>query len=141
VERREQVRLAHWQVRARCGVADYYWDELRLMTASCASLEFCAPCCQRQIQGRGDGQATDLGDELDVSARLAQRIRQDGVTHNDLQRRPTVASASRPWAWAAAAVIEDQGMGGHRAGVAMPGAAAGAGRSLRHRLRQPTPIA
>ncbi len=62
----------------------------------------------------------ELGDELDRRVgQVAQRIRQDGVTHNVFSDDPTVASASRPWSLELLPqLIEAQEWAGIEAGVA-----------------------
>jgi uncharacterized circularly permuted ATP-grasp superfamily protein/uncharacterized alpha-E superfamily protein len=69
------------------------WDELRLPGGALR------PAWERFAQAlpapAGDG---ELGDELDRRVgQVAQRIRQDGVTHNVFSDDPAVAAASRPW--------------------------------------------
>ena len=73
------------------------WDELRQpdgqLRPAWKRFAQALPAHEGSVTGEGG-----LGDELDRRVgQVAQRIRQDGVTHNVFSDDPTVASASRPW--------------------------------------------
>lgn len=69
------------------------WDELRQPDGRLR------PAWERFAQALPpSSKEGQLGDELDRRVgQVAQRIRQDGVTHNVFSDDPAVASASRPW--------------------------------------------
>ena len=68
------------------------WDELRQPDGT---LRPAWSAFARALPGASEG---DLADDLDRRVgQVAQRIRQDGVTHNVFSDDPAVAAASRPW--------------------------------------------
>jgi uncharacterized circularly permuted ATP-grasp superfamily protein/uncharacterized alpha-E superfamily protein len=68
------------------------WDELRRPDGS---LRPAWDAFAQALPGANEG---DLADDLDRRVgQVAQRIRQDGVTHNVFSDDPAVAAASRPW--------------------------------------------
>jgi len=73
------------------------WDELRQPDGHLrpAWERFARALAAQESAGKGAG---GLAEELDRRVgQVAQRIRQDGVTHNVFSDDPAVASAARPW--------------------------------------------
>jgi uncharacterized circularly permuted ATP-grasp superfamily protein/uncharacterized alpha-E superfamily protein len=78
------------------------WDELRqpngALRPAWARFAQALPAISAGAGAAGGAGAGTLADELDRRVgQVAQRIRQDGVTHNVFSDDPGVAAASRPW--------------------------------------------